>query len=291
MGTTIAAVGSFSLAGDLPGPPLENDCITSPERHEDDTGIDRLAAELIAAHMLAIEAEPGSGVFDPIEGLSVLKYHLIGDPRIVVRYNSSFPPGVARQTKRGYRVYGVECAAMVDPQTGWVEILRKDDFVDTADPTDWLSVRYNLLTGDYHEPQVIISRVVTTETGDLVSLTLDPHPPADYRYANQGPSTLSVGLDSMYHASSQLSRERKQYYGRGTGQESALSEATFRCDISRLFSALHRQVVAAGLPDDILDRGARRQRTDEQTRNFGGHILAMRLPDAYGQGGARAEVG
>lgn len=254
---------------------------------EHEAAMHQLAFSMIHRHMLS-EADPESAIFDPLEGLSILKYHLLGDPRPIIRYNSAFPPGVGRETRKGNRVYGVECAAVVDPQTGWVEIVRKDDIVDSADPTDWLSARYNVLTGEYDEPHVIAASTETTEAGDRVSLTVDP--PTDFRYANQGPSTISLTLDSMYHAVDPLVRARQKYYGRGVGNEPMQIEGVFGYDISHLFNALQSLIDAADLPHDLLDRGAKVRDPQERATAFGGHILSISLSNIYAEYGTRPGI-
>jgi hypothetical protein len=281
---SVATVESFS-SPDFIDVTHQPEALTHADT-ERDAAMNQLAFAMISRHIVS-EADPESAIFDPLEGLSILKYHLLGDPRPIVRYNSAYPPGVGRRTKKGIRVYGVECAAVVDPRTGWVEILRKDDIVDAADPTDWLSVRYNLLTGDYDEPHVIASRTETAPNGDRVSVTVDP--PQDFRSMSQGPSTLTVTLDPLYHASSELRRERKKYYGRGTG-ESVLTEGVFGHDISHLFAALQSLMEAVDIPMDVLDRGAKERSHEERARRLGGHILTINPPNIYAGSDTRANI-
>jgi hypothetical protein len=283
---SVATVDRFSYV-DFP------DKTSQPDRliHDDserDAAMQQLAFSMIHRHMLS-EADPESALFDPLEGLSILKYHLIGNPQLIARYNSAFPPGVGRETRKGDRVYGVECAALIDTRTGWVEIVRKDDIVDSADPTDWLSVRYNVLSGEYDEPHVIAARTEATETGDRVNLTVDP--PTDYMYANQGPSTISLALDSMYHASGQLVRGRQKYYGRGISGEPLQVEGVFDDDISHLFDALQSLIDAADLPHDLLDRGAKMREHDDRMKALGGHILTITPSNIYARTATRTDIG
>lgn len=251
---------------------------------EHDAALQSLAFTMLSRHVVS-EADPESALFDPIEGISILKYHLIGDPRPLARYNSAFPPGVGRETRRGDRVYGVECAALIDPKTGWVEIVRKDDIVDSADPTDWLSVRYNVLTGEYEEPYVIAVQTQRSDAGDRIRLTVDP--PTDFRYANQGPSIITLPLDPMYHAAGALERGRQKYYGRGVQGDAMQQEGVFGYDISHLFDVLQSLIDEAGLPSNLLDRGARQRDQQEQASMMGGHILKVAHANVYGVSDAR----
>lgn len=282
---SVATVESFSSPDILDVTHQSNEF--SHDDVECDAAMNQLAFAMINRHLVS-EADPESAIFDPLEGLSILKYHLLGDPRPIVRYNSAFPPGVGRETRKGDRVYGVECAAVVDPRTGWVEIIRKDDIVDSADPTDWLSVRYNVLSGEYDEPHVIAVSTETTDAGDRVHLKVNP--PSDWRNANQGPSTLSLTLDPMYHAADPLVRSRQKYYGRGVSGDGAQIEGVFGYDISHLFNAIQSLIEAAELPHDILDRGRKERDQEDRARIMGGHILTISPANIYATSTRRTHI-
>lgn len=233
---------------------------THLERGEVGESMSRLVACMIAKHD-AYKADPQSAVFDPIVDLMDLKYHLIGDTRPIARYNLTFPPGVERETARGRRVYGVECAALVDPDTGWVGVLRKDDVVDSRDKTDWLLVQYNVLSGVHGASHALGGDIVEGIEEDVVQLVVDP--PSDIRYAHQGPSTLTMTVDKMYHAASSMVLSRQKYYGRGTGQEEPLVEVAYTHDISALFEELERQQQA--------------EQERERQREFGNNVVQLSI--------------
>ena len=213
-----------------------------------------LASRMCDQSMLAVRvnAETGARVFDPLQGYRDLKFSLIGDVRPVARLNLHYPPGVERQTRRGRRVYGVECAVKVDTRTGELLIWRKDDIVDSADATDWFVATYNPVSGEFHERDVVMVDVAKHETGDVLKLQVAPV--ADPRNANRGHTTIIGQFSTGYHAVDDVSASRIAYYGRGVDpQANRIQEANYTADLYELHQALEEVLAARGLSLDLLD--------------------------------------
>jgi hypothetical protein len=203
-------------------------------------------------HAMQVNATGESQMIDPLAIYRELKFQLIGDVRPLARLNLHYPPGVERQSRRGRRVYGVECAVRVDPSSGDILVIRKDDIPDSADTTDWLVVRGNLSTGDFNQHGVVIVGVQHGETGDTVSLQVDPvaHPSNAYR----GYTTINVQLSPDYHAVGDIDASRADYYGRGTSIEPhRIAEGNFSTDIYTLHEMLREALEERGMPDTLLD--------------------------------------
>lgn len=201
---------------------------------------------------MRVNNETDACTFDPFEGYRDLKWSLIGDVRPVARLNLHYPPGVERTTKRGRRVYGVECAVKVDTQTGEMLIWRKDDIVNSIDTTDWMVATYHPVTGEFHERDVV---TVHTERGDQGdTLTLQVAPPADHRYANRGYTTITGKFSSGYHAIDEVTATREAYYGRGVDPEAnRVKEGNYSADLYDLHQALERTLIERGVSPEVLD--------------------------------------
>ncbi len=201
---------------------------------------------------LRVNTETEARIFDPLQAYRDLKYNLIGDVRPVVRLNLHYPPGVERETRRGRRVYGVECAVKVDTRTGEMLIWRKDDVVDSADTTDWFVATYNPVTGEFHERDVVMVDVLETPEGDRLSLQVAPV--ADPRNANRGYTTITGQFSSGYHVVSEVAARRASYYGRGVNPDAnRVQEANYTADLYELHQALIKVLAARGLSGDVLD--------------------------------------
>ena len=201
---------------------------------------------------MQVQANGGPAMIDPLAIYRDLKYQLIGDVRPLARLNFHYPPGVERNSRRGRRVYGVECAVKVDLATGDILVVRKDDIPHSADPTDWLVVRGNLATGDFNQHSVVSVGITPGGEGDVLALEVDPvATPAN---ANRGYTRLDVQLSPNYHALGTVEASRADYYGRGVSEQPhRISEGNFDTDIYTLHEALREALAERDLPDTLLD--------------------------------------
>lgn len=238
----------------------------SPETEAlpESSALQELADSVVRLHLHACHARqhtPEACVFDPIEGIRVLKYHLIGDPHPTRRLNSHYPPGVERSNAHGERrVYGVECAAKIDPRTGEIIIVRKDDVVGSGEADDWMIALYNPVTGDFREKTALTTHTAYDPVGgDVVTLQLDLlNSPSDYMKA---PSTVVIRMSPTYHALETVERFTPKYYGRGTGsQPEVWDEGRYSGDFYQLYTAVCASLEEYGISPDILDTAV----SDEQ---------------------------
>ena len=223
------------------------------QNHED-LRIATLAGEICdqSLEAMRINSTTEARVVDPLQSYRDLKYFLVGDVRPVARLNLHYPPGVERMTRRGRRVYGVECAVKVDAETGDVLIWRKDDIPNSSDPTDWLVVTGNLKTGVFDQREVVMVDIQPGEEGDALKLQVAPV--ADPRNMGRGFTTITGQFSSGYHAVGEVQASRAMYYGRGVGSEpQRFSEGHFGTDIYELHEALRQALEERGLSDSMLD--------------------------------------
>lgn len=207
---------------------------------------------------------------DPLQNYRELKYFVIGDVRPLVRQNLHYPPGVERWTRRGRRVYGVEIAASIDPANGDVMIIRKDDIPPSSDPTDWMVIRGNLLTGVFDQIEIDKVQIITGEDGDIVQLEVPPE--ASPKNANRGWTRIEAQLSPMYHAIGDITLSRADYHGRGVGPEPhRIQEKLFTTDIFEFHKALREEMVQSGMSESWLDHAP------YVARDLGEYALAQRL--------------
>lgn len=207
---------------------------------------------------------------DPLQNYRELKYFVIGDVRPLVRQNLHYPPGVERWTRRGRRVYGVEIAADIDPETGDVIIIRKDDIPPSSDPTDWMVIRGNILTGVFDQQEIDVVRILKGEQGDIVQLEVPPE--AKPQNANRGWTRIEAPLSPMYHAIGDITLSRVDYHGRGVGPEPhRITEKVFTTDIFEFHKALREEMVKSGMSESWLDHAP------YVARDLGEYAVAQRL--------------
>lgn len=201
---------------------------------------------------MRVNEQTDARMFDPLKGYRDLKYALIGDVRPLARLNLHYPPGVERATKRGRRVYGVECAVKVDTTTGEMLIWRKDDVVNSADPTDWFVATYHPVSGEFYERDVVMVNVNPGDEGDVLTLQVAPF--ADPRNAYRGHTTITGQFSTGYHAVAEVSASRQAYYGRGVDPEAnRIKEGNYTADLYELHQALEQALEARGMSPDMLD--------------------------------------
>lgn len=226
----------------------------------------QLAERMCDASLLAmrLQRSKNAQVFDPLQGYRDLKYHLIGDVRPIARLNLHYPPGVERMTRRGRRVYGVECAVKVDPGSMDAIIMRKNDVVTSSDPTDWFIATHNLVTGEFHEREVIMLDIRNHRHNDTAKslqsadegddVTLQVAPISDWRNANRGYTMIRCHVSQRYHAIDDVTASRFDYHGRGaSATPHEISEGTYTTDIYDLHRALAEVLERRGLSVDLLD--------------------------------------
>ena len=253
---------------ELPLPTAE-DAAETLQNPEDERLI-KIAETMCDQSLLAmrVNVETDARVFDPLQGYRDLKWSLIGDVRPIARLNLHYPPGVERQTRRGARVYGVECAVKVDVQTGEMLIWRKDNIVDSADTTDWFVATYNPVSGEFHERTVVEVQVEEGAGGDKLSLQVAP--PADHRNAYRGYTTIVGQFSEGYHAIEAVAASRAAYYGRGVDPEAnRIREANYTVDLYELHQALEQVLTARGMSTELLDH------TPDRSRMLGEYALAI----------------
>ncbi len=272
-------------------PDFTEDISSSPEHHEREQ-LDRLAREIVDLHIEARESD-NPDTFDPIEGLRVLKYHLIGAPDRLSRYNRHYPPGVKRTLRTGeQRTYGVECAAMIDLETGNMCLIRKDDVVDSHRPDDWMVANYDPRTGKLCERSVIETYIdYDAERGDRIELTVAP--PAGPENMNRSLGKIILPLDRHYHTHDKVTEAYPKYYGHGTGSEAEQYVDEYTADYSELYKALCREMERRGIDPSILEARdtpahARRLRcalgelAAEDCRLDGGHVSSRARYESIG---------
>lgn len=193
----------------------------------------QLAERMCDASLLAmrLQRSKNAQVFDPLQGYRDLKYHLIGDVRPIARLNLHYPPGVERMTRRGRRVYGVECAVKVDP--------------GSMDAIIMLDIRN-------HRHNDTAKGLQSADEGDDVTLQVAPI--SDWRNANRGYTMIRCHVSQRYHAIDAVTASRFDYHGRGaSATPHEISEGTYTTDIYDLHRALAEVLERRGLSVDLLD--------------------------------------
>jgi len=204
-------------------------------RHDDaTTEIYRVASML--AHS---RHDKTDGALNLHESLQEFMLNYVGTPDIHGRKGLHQLPGTSRHTKNGDRNYTLGCGVMFDPFSRELCSIRKDPNANILDPTDWLVVRYNVLTGKLTEETVLPS--IKIQPGDNDRITLEIAPDVSYH----GPYQLEFSVDQEYNATNTpISYSHKNYYGRGTGSSPEnTTDRIFSEDIAVLCEAIDFEVL------------------------------------------------
>lgn len=245
-----AGLGSMKVESYTP-PVTENDGTVDTERGAECKTLGEIAEEMVRRsrnfqaetelrllelpQLLGEEEEHEP--FDPIARFHTLQAYFVGDPDPRKRLEPHFSPGAVCETKKGRRVYGDECAALIDPASGELMIVRKDRVVNHHEPSCWSVVTYNLLTGELHDRTVLVVDVRPGEDGDIVTLQIPPLP--DRRNANRGHTTITLRFGKIYHVD-RLETTRLDYHGRGVGPDPhRITEGEYTKDIMELDNELY----------------------------------------------------
>lgn len=247
----------------IPNPDTELLCPLRTEVRDD--------SQTMALFDLAITLEKAShepfaeGRFNPYHKLRDVMFYYVGDPNIKNREGIHELPGVVRETRNGTRNYTLGCAAMFDPETAEMCIVRKDPSV-----TDWLVISYNIASGELREKKVLGSRIKSGEQGDEITLDLVQEK------AYHGPNQLNLSVNQNYTATAlPVTLSHKMYYGRGTGPEAnSMIDAVYTEDVGLLFEIINFESQLRALEtlpeNQVMEMNRRR---NELHRGIG-HIAA-----------------
>lgn len=194
-----------------------------------------------------------------LQNFRELMYQYIGHPDPAQRVGVHHPPGVMRESRRGFRAYGIGCAEMLNPETGELCVVRYDAEQPSNDPTSWLVLQMDLNseTGYLQERAVQSSRW-EADNSQASRAVLDLVP----LVAHRGPSQLTLQLDENLRAVEPVTLTHRPYYGRSYGPvPNVNTEAEYSVDVGRLSSkiAMTEQLAVAESSNGASDTAHRAQ--------------------------------
>jgi hypothetical protein len=199
-------------------------------RHDDaTTELFRVAAQLAQARIKNLDSEDNI-----YKNLQQFMINYVGDPDMQGRKGFHELPGSKRQTKHGERNYTLGCSAMYDPLRREICCIRKDPNHHNQHTSDWLVIRYNVVTSELVEETVLPP--VKTIQGLEDSIILEIAPDVSYH----GSYKLQFSVDPNYNTNGKpLTYSHQKYYGRGTGTDpESTTDRFYSDDISVLIEAI-----------------------------------------------------
>ncbi len=167
-------------------------------------------------------------------------FQYVGHPEPAHRVGIHHPPGVMRETRRGFRAYGIGCAEMLNPDTGELCVVRYDAEQSSHEPTSWLVLQIDLNSEtDYLQERTVQSLKYEADGADTVCAVLDLVP----LVAHRGPSQLRLELGENFRAVQPVTLTHRPYYGRSYGPEPNINtEAEYCVDVGHLSSKIAMEV-------------------------------------------------